>query len=347
MSSTRAQQDLAQYATALSKATAVDPNDSSSLLDILKNMNNVPVSSITLEILKTTKCGKIVNTLKKSTTNSAIKSLASLLLKKMKNVAAGQGYTKGKTKGKSISPKMSSSLTKPSTALSSSSTTSSVAAPMAPTNASPTSSSFTTSTTTALKTESNNNIPGLRSTGNKSRDILQRKMKALLLQPQKGEEDSWPSEEEVGAVATRLEQCMHNQAPIDGQSKEYLIIAKRLLFNLRSNGVIRSNLARGFLPPHAVILMSTEELANSEIKEQRAKAWEYDKGARRSNWKQAHAQEMAIAAGVKNPGVSMYTCPRCKKRNIHSFAMQTRSADEPMTIFCTCLDCHCSFRRGG
>ena len=93
MSSTRAQQDLAQYATALSKATAVDPNDSSSLLDILKNMNNVPVSSITLEILKTTKCGKIVNTLKKSTTNSAIKSLASLLLKKMKNVAAGQGYT--------------------------------------------------------------------------------------------------------------------------------------------------------------------------------------------------------------------------------------------------------------
>jgi DNA-directed RNA polymerase subunit M/transcription elongation factor TFIIS len=35
----------------------------------------------------------------------------------------------------------------------------------------------------------------------------------------------------------------------------------------------------------------------------------------------------------------MYTCRKCKSKRCTYYEMQTRSADEPATIFVTCLDC--------
>jgi transcription elongation factor S-II len=35
----------------------------------------------------------------------------------------------------------------------------------------------------------------------------------------------------------------------------------------------------------------------------------------------------------------MYTCKKCKSNRCTYYEMQTRSADEPATIFVTCLDC--------
>ena len=36
---------------------------------------------------------------------------------------------------------------------------------------------------------------------------------------------------------------------------------------------------------------------------------------------------------------NMYTCRKCKSNRCTYYEMQTRSADEPATIFVTCLDC--------
>jgi len=36
---------------------------------------------------------------------------------------------------------------------------------------------------------------------------------------------------------------------------------------------------------------------------------------------------------------NMYTCKKCKSKRCTYYEMQTRSADEPATIFITCLDC--------
>ena len=43
----------------------------------------------------------------------------------------------------------------------------------------------------------------------------------------------------------------------------------------------------------------------------------------------------------KNIGAStaMFTCSRCQSKNCTYYEMQTRSADEPATIFITCLNC--------
>jgi DNA-directed RNA polymerase subunit M/transcription elongation factor TFIIS len=39
-------------------------------------------------------------------------------------------------------------------------------------------------------------------------------------------------------------------------------------------------------------------------------------------------------------GTDMFKCGKCKKNNCTYFQMQTRSADEPMTTFVTCLNCN-------
>ena len=35
----------------------------------------------------------------------------------------------------------------------------------------------------------------------------------------------------------------------------------------------------------------------------------------------------------------MFTCYKCKSTNCSYYQLQTRSADEPMTTYVTCLEC--------
>lgn len=41
----------------------------------------------------------------------------------------------------------------------------------------------------------------------------------------------------------------------------------------------------------------------------------------------------------KEMATDIYQCARCKKRECSYYQLQTRSADEPMTTFVTCLNC--------
>ncbi len=42
----------------------------------------------------------------------------------------------------------------------------------------------------------------------------------------------------------------------------------------------------------------------------------------------------------KAQGSTIFRCAKCKQNNCTYYQMQTRSADEPMTTFVTCLNCH-------
>lgn len=44
---------------------------------------------------------------------------------------------------------------------------------------------------------------------------------------------------------------------------------------------------------------------------------------------------------------SMYRCRKCQSKECHYFGLQTRSGDEPMTIFVTCLNCGNRWRTEG
>lgn len=52
------------------------------------------------------------------------------------------------------------------------------------------------------------------------------------------------------------------------------------------------------------------------------------------------ARKMELLSRENNvQGTSMFKCGKCKKNNCTYYQMQTRSADEPMTTFVTCLNC--------
>ena len=40
----------------------------------------------------------------------------------------------------------------------------------------------------------------------------------------------------------------------------------------------------------------------------------------------------------------LFVCRKCKGRKVHYYQLQTRSADEPMTTFFTCLTCGCKWK---
>ena len=60
-------------------------------------------------------------------------------------------------------------------------------------------------------------------------------------------------------------------------------------------------------------------------------------------------QKIEEKANLENNSNStdMYKCHKCGERRCKTSQMQTRSADEPMTIFITCLNCYNTFTKSG
>jgi transcription elongation factor S-II len=56
-------------------------------------------------------------------------------------------------------------------------------------------------------------------------------------------------------------------------------------------------------------------------------------------------RETTMLEGSNEEGSDMFKCKRCKKSRTRYWEMQTRSADEPMTIFIRCLNCSKEWRQ--
>lgn len=62
-----------------------------------------------------------------------------------------------------------------------------------------------------------------------------------------------------------------------------------------------------------------------------------------SRWKQLIEKKLKVDANKYSNNIQastdMFTCRKCKSKKCTYYELQTRSADEPATIFVTCLDC--------
>jgi hypothetical protein len=58
-------------------------------------------------------------------------------------------------------------------------------------------------------------------------------------------------------------------------------------------------------------------------------------------------REQKILEGNKSRATDQFKCRRCNKRECTYYELQTRSSDEPMTIFITCVNCGKEWRQGG
>ncbi len=115
----------------------------------------------------------------------------------------------------------------------------------------------------------------------------------------------------------------------------YKVIARRTLANLDPEGYVGNTrliqrLQEGEFAPHRVPFMTARELypeAWQELADEQLK------------------RETTMLEGSNEEGSGMYTCKRCGKNRTRYWEMQTRSADEPMTIFIRCLNCGKEWRQ--
>lgn len=102
----------------------------------------------------------------------------------------------------------------------------------------------------------------------------------------------------------------------------YIDHLRSIMFNLKGDVLV--NIKDGTVKPHMVSFMTHQELAPEKWKHLIDAKVKRDKNKFESN----------IAAATDT-----FTCRKCKGNQCTYYQMQTRSADEPMTTFVTCVTC--------
>ena len=95
------------------------------------------------------------------------------------------------------------------------------------------------------------------------------------------------------------------------------------------NEEFKLNILKGELTPEKLIKMENNEMISSKEKNNIQKIKDNVFESKRSDWNKEHTK-------VKE---GMYTCYKCKGKRTTTQEIQMRSADEPMTLFVTCVDC--------
>lgn len=103
---------------------------------------------------------------------------------------------------------------------------------------------------------------------------------------------------------------------------------RTLTMNLRNrkNPELRERILAGAISAKTFINMSPNEMAPDALKQEIEKL---------------QKQNLFDAQGAteKRAVTDRFTCGKCKHKKVSYYQMQTRSADEPLTTFCTCENC--------
>jgi DNA-directed RNA polymerase subunit M/transcription elongation factor TFIIS len=111
----------------------------------------------------------------------------------------------------------------------------------------------------------------------------------------------------------------------------YIDRLRTVIANLDCNDIMEM-LNNGKLEPSEYVFMSHQEI--------NPKIWEV--AIKKKTIKDDNKFNVKLEAST-----DLFTCPRstCKSKKCTYYELQTRSADEPMTIFITCLDCGKNFKK--
>ncbi|CAE7200762.1 TCEA1 [Symbiodinium natans] len=131
-------------------------------------------------------------------------------------------------------------------------------------------------------------------------------------------------------LAEEIEEELHKVWP--AKKDAYMNQARSILFNLKDakNPTFRFKVVVGFFQPKDLPKLTAEDMASDEKNAERAKQRQYAMEALDQGWALKNGQQLTTG---------MFTCGKCKGNKTTYFQMQTRSSDEPMTTFVTCLTC--------
>jgi transcription elongation factor S-II len=143
----------------------------------------------------------------------------------------------------------------------------------------------------------------------------------------------------VGPRAAELEQALQDKFRSDRRG--YTDKARSICFNLKKNGPLSADLVLGHVEPTELVNFTSEQLASDEMRLKREETAKKLIDSRRLDWDQANEDKINKQCGISGDllQASLFTCGRCKSVKTTSTQKQTRSADEPMTVFVLCLNC--------
>jgi len=127
-----------------------------------------------------------------------------------------------------------------------------------------------------------------------------------------------------------VEHSMYRFFGKDEHNERYNAKARSILFNLRDpdNPDLRRRVLDGSVQPERLTLMDAVEMASDQLKKER------------EIYSTIALQASTLGeADEQYASTDMFYCRKCQKRKCTYYQMQTRSADEPMTTFVTCLVC--------
>ncbi|KAK9827698.1 hypothetical protein WJX81_001573 [Elliptochloris bilobata] len=132
---------------------------------------------------------------------------------------------------------------------------------------------------------------------------------------------------DAGAAAADVEVAMFRQA--GGVTPGYKATYRRLVQNLRdpANPDLRRRVLAREITGDVLVTLSAEELASDARK------------ADNSRIRQTALAEAERGQHMKTATTDQFQCGKCRQRQCQYYQMQTRSADEPMTTFVTCVNC--------
>ena len=99
---------------------------------------------------------------------------------------------------------------------------------------------------------------------------------------------------------------------------------RSVYFNLQNQDSLREQVEKGEIKPHKIAFMTHQEMAPEK--------WEDLIQAKIKRDKTKYETNMEAATDT-------FKCRKCHTNKCTYYQLQTRSADEPMTTFVTCLEC--------
>jgi transcription elongation factor S-II len=132
--------------------------------------------------------------------------------------------------------------------------------------------------------------------------------------------------DEILGVAKQIEAAAYgNAGSLNNAYKEKM---RSLFQNLKnkSNPQLRKRVLSGEVPAKQFVVMTHEDMKSDARKAE-------DKLLEKIN------MDQAMVAQVEKAISKEFQCGKCKQKMVSYSQAQTRSADEPMTTFCECMNC--------
>ncbi|KAI8144239.1 transcription elongation factor S-II [Fennellomyces sp. T-0311] len=293
-------EDILKLKRALQKAT--DGGNAQDILDILNQLGKV---TATQEMLRKTDIGKSLGKLR-TNANVPISQKAKEIVKKWKDDVVNGSKKAAAASSKPAATTVSTTTKSPSSNANS-------------TSSRPTSSPKTPTEAATPRTFKTDEVQ-IESTGSGPRD------KTIELMYGAVGLGSYADSDLLLKRAKAIERTVFEV--FGGVNDGYKNKIRSLTLNLKSksNPGLRESVVSGELPVGKLCSMSVEDMASEEAKARDRKLAE-------------EALFNARGAGSAQAETDMFMCGKCKGRKTTYFQMQTRSADEPMTTFVTCVNC--------